>query len=290
MNITARIKQKAIALGFDLVGITTADPLADTQIAHFKSWLTNGSAGQMDYMKRNLEKRTNPARLLKGAKSIICVALNYKPPASTQTEIANFALYEDYHLFIKKRLFELADFINAKTDHPARFKACVDSGPIAERPIAQRAGLGFIGTNHMLINPELGLQILLGELVTDLQLTPDEPAENLCHNCDKCIKACPTAALASDGTFNANKCISYLTIEHKGKIPAQLAAEIGSHLFGCDECIKACPFDKPAPPPAATKTSLACRKLTCDKSQGTVRPISISTSPIRQSIDLGLKG
>lgn len=250
MDITEKIKVKAIQLGFDLVGITTAEPIEQLQIDYFKDWLGRGDNGQMEYMGRNFQKRINPSELLKGAKSVICVALNYKPPeniAVKRVGFANFALYEDYHSFIKNLLFLLAEFMQDLTDERIKFKACVDSAPVAERALAQRAGLGFIGRNHMLINPTLGLQTLLGELITDLPLNPDMPFYQTCKNCDKCIKACPAAALKEDGRFDANSCISYLTIEHHGEIADDLRENIGDSIFGCDRCILACPYDSEAP-------------------------------------------
>ncbi len=250
MDITGKIKAKAIQLGFDIVGITTAEPIEQAQIVYLKDWLKNGYNGQMEYMSRNFQKRINPAELLKGAKSVICVSMNYKPPediAAGKAGFANFALYEDYHPFIKNLLFQLAEFIQNSTDKKIKFKACVDSAPVAERALAQRAGVGFIGKNHMLINPTLGLQTLLGELITDLPLSPDEPFSQTCRNCDKCIKACPAAALREDGIFDANRCISYLTIEHRGEISDELREKISDSKFGCDKCILACPYNNAAP-------------------------------------------
>ena len=255
MNLSRAVKQKAVELGFDLVGITTAEPIDPAQVKYLSSWLKNGRAGRMDYMHKNFEKRINSARLLKNAQSVICVALNYKPPIEPIQQkpdaptgiVANFALYRDYHDFMKERLSRLADFLSESTDTPCRFKCCVDSAPLAERALAARAGLGFIGKNHMLINPRLGLQILLAELLTNINLEPDHPIQQTCSECDKCISACPTGALSPDGGFDANKCISYLTIEYDGDIPADLADRMGAHLFGCDECILACPYNEKAP-------------------------------------------
>ncbi|MHC4545752.1 MAG: tRNA epoxyqueuosine(34) reductase QueG, partial [Planctomycetota bacterium] len=190
------------------------------------------------------------------AQSVICVGLNYTPPKtqkqppeqiSPMGRIANYARYEDYHVFIKKRLGKLVDFIRSAAVMNYEFKICVDSVPLAERALAVRAGLGFIGKNHMLINPKLGPQILLGEIVTSLKLQTDEPIADSCRNCIKCIEACPTGALRTDGQFDANKCISYLTIEHKGPVPADLAEKTGVRLFGCDECVLACPYQQDAP-------------------------------------------
>ncbi|MCK5563916.1 MAG: tRNA epoxyqueuosine(34) reductase QueG [Planctomycetes bacterium] len=249
MNIEGKIKQKAIELGFDLVGITAAAPVSKQHADRLKSWLGEGKSADMKYMRSNFDKRIDPAKLLSGAKSVICVALNYKPkpspkkPAGKFGAVANFAIYEDYHGFMKDRLFALAEFIkDVAGESDVKFKACVDSVPILERAFAQEAGLGFIGKNHMLINPSAGLQLLLGEIVTTLELQADKPCKDGCSDCFKCIRACPTGALSADG-FDANKCISYLTIEH----PSEITAGLGGKLFGCDECTLACPYDSGAP-------------------------------------------
>jgi epoxyqueuosine reductase len=254
MSLAEQIKQKALDLGFDAVGITDASPIDNKQIEFLKNWLDSGCAGQMNYMHQNFEKRTNPAKLLENAKSVIVVALNYKPqkpkhgiPAVPTGKVAAFAQYEDYHLFIKKQLRKLTESITSIAGDGLKFKICVDSAPLAERALAQRAGLGFIGRNHMLINPDLGPQILLGEIITDLEPTHDRPIENDCSNCNKCIAACPTGALTSNGQFDANKCISYLTIEYKNSITPESAEKIGDRLFGCDECTLVCPWHQKAP-------------------------------------------
>ncbi|MHC4336616.1 MAG: epoxyqueuosine reductase [Planctomycetota bacterium] len=237
MSLAEEIKQKALDLGFDLVGITDALPIDDKQAELLAEWLKAGYAGQMSYMHRNFEKRINPAKLLEGAQSVVCVGLNYKPPkAQAKTRevdvpmgrVADYALYEEYHSFIKKRLRKLTEFIISLTGEDVKFKICVDSAPLAERP-------------------KLGPQIFLGEIVTTLSLQTDKPSTADCADCNKCIEACPTGALRKDGQFDANKCISYLTIEHKGEIPADLAGKIGDRLFGCDECVLACPYQQNAP-------------------------------------------
>jgi epoxyqueuosine reductase len=255
MGLAEEIKQKAFQLGFDLAGITDASPLDNEQFKLFTDWLTFGYAGRMDYMQNNLDKRTNPVKLLKNARSIICLGLNYNPPtcrplqddAAPMGTVANYAQYQDYHPFIKKQLRKLTDFIASIASTGFTFRICVDSAPLPERTLAARAGLGFIGKNHMLINPQLGPQILLAEIVTSLKLPPDEPIKTSCSNCNKCLNACPTGALRADGQFDANKCISYLTIEYKDDFPPDLAPKIGDRLFGCDECILACPHHAEAP-------------------------------------------
>ena len=281
--IENKIKQKAKNSGFDLVGITTAEPIDSAHLKHFKKWLTNGRNGKMAWLSKNIEKRFTPALLLPNAQSVICTALNYKP-LTPSGKIASYALYQDYHDFIKQRLFELADFLKNqifknlkpvrdkypnglnKTDrmrkflvkdgcqkmpvsNGLKFKICVDSAPLAERAIAERAGLGFIGKNHLLTNPQLGSFLLLGELITNLPLEPDNPlpSKDYCKDCSRCIDACPGGAISKNRFFDARKCISYLTIEHKGRIPKELKSKINSHLFGCDRCILACPYNKKAP-------------------------------------------
>ncbi|OHB56926.1 MAG: tRNA epoxyqueuosine(34) reductase QueG [Planctomycetes bacterium RBG_13_44_8b] len=243
---TNSIKQEVKNLGFDLVGITSAEPVDSTQIEYFEKWLAAGCYGTMGWLANNIEKRFNPALLLEGAKSVICTALNYKP-SKTSPKIASYALYEDYHNFIKDRLFKLADFLKSISPQDFKFKVCIDSAPLAERALAARAGLGFIGKNHLLTNPRLGSFLLLGELITNLPLEADEPLDkkDFCKGCTKCINACPCGVFGD--FFDARKCISYLTIEHKGEIPQELAVKIRPHLFGCDECILACPYNEKAP-------------------------------------------
>lgn len=260
MDLTEQIKQKALSLGFDLVGVTDASPIDAGHARILYDWLECNCAHQqtgMAYMSRNIDKRLNPVKLLESARSVICVGLNYKPaekpqqPAGTVAcghlgRVADYAQYEDYHPFIKGRLRSLAVFINELVGGGLAFRICVDSAPVAERSLACRAGLGFIGKNHILINPRLGGQILLGEMITNIEMEPDEQVENRCSNCDKCISACPTGALKADGRFDSGSCISYLTIEYKGQISSERAVKIGDHLFGCSECIRACPFQDSA--------------------------------------------
>ena len=256
MSLSQEIKHKAIELGFDLIGITDASPIGTRQVELLSQWLKSGLAGQMSYLHNHLEKRTQPALLLENAQSVICVGLNYKPPIQKPKQpeptvstgkVASYAQYEDYHPFIKERLYKLTELIGAVSGRQHKFKICVDSVPLAERSLAYRAGLGFIGKNHMLINPALGPQIFLGEIITTLKLSTDKPITEKCSNCDKCITACPTHVLTPDGHFDANKCINYLTIEYKGQIPPKLAEKTGDRIFGCNECIIACPYQKNAP-------------------------------------------
>jgi len=256
MSLEQEIKNRALELGFDAVGISDATPIAQADIDRLKLWLAEGRAAGMDYLHRNFEKRVHPAALLDGARSVIVVALNYKPaedeePAAAATgpsgTVAMYARYEDYHDFLRPRLHQLADFVRGRTDDEQRFKVCVDSVPLAERALAMRAGLGFVGTSHMLIHPALGPQIFLGELVTTVELHPDKPSSGSCVGCDRCVRACPTGALGADGRFDANRCLSYQTIEHRGAIAPDLAERMGDRLFGCDQCVLVCPYRHAAP-------------------------------------------
>jgi epoxyqueuosine reductase len=258
MSVTEQIKNKALQLGFDLVGISDAEPLDFEEIEYFNTYLGSGWAGQMGYLHRNFEKRTNPGRLLEGARSVVCVGLCYKPefpegkgvPPTDKPagRIANYALYEDYHSFIKDLLYKLVEFVKTLTGREdLKYKVCVDSVPLAERSIACRAGLGFIGRNHMLINPDLGSQFFLGEIVMDLRLRASRRLKDKCRDCDKCIKACPTGAIGFDGSFDATKCITYLTTEHEGMIPKSIADKVGDRLFGCDECVVSCQYGQKSP-------------------------------------------
>lgn len=251
MDLPQAIKNKALEIGFHAVGFTTADPIDPAQIQALTQWIEQGHAADLKYMQKNLKKRTHPALYLENARSIICVALHYKPPRIPQpkAQVANFALYDDYHPFIKERLLLLADFIQSQL--PAGFswqyKAAADTAPLAERALAQRAGLGFIGKNHMLIHPSLGSQLLLGQLVTTLDLPADQAIQTGgCQNCNLCLRACPTGALSPDGTFLTARCISYLT-QYADDFSG-LQRQVGRRLFGCDTCLLACPYERQAPP------------------------------------------
>ena len=256
MRIEQAIKERALALGFDAVGITDAAPIDAEDSERLKAWLASGRAGQMAYLHRNLEKRVDPGALLEGARSVIVVALNYKLRDEEATgsaadakfgTVAEYARYEDYHDFMRPLLHELAQTVRNLTDDGQRFKVCVDSVPLAERALAVRAGLGFIGKNHMFIHPTLGPQEFLGELVTTAALAADDPVPGVCISCGRCVRMCPTGALEADGQFDARKCISYLTIEHKGTIDPELARKVGSRVFGCDQCVSVCPHRHGAP-------------------------------------------
>ena len=251
MTVEEKIKAKALELGFDAVGITTAKPL-EGEKRYFEKWLAAGNAGQMGYLGRNVEKRFAPVKLMPGARSVIVCGLSYKVPELARPagdghylRISDYALFTDYHVFIKRMLSELAEYVQQVTGS-GKFKVCVDSVPLAERALAARAGVGFIGRNHQLISPRLGGQIFLGEIITAADLKPDALVEQGCGDCRRCLDACPTGALSEAG-FDARKCVSYLTIECREPIPRDLEPGIGNRLFGCDECVLSCPYNQRAP-------------------------------------------
>ncbi len=251
---SADIKQKALALGFDAVRMTDALPVDPVQVDHFARWLSLGYAGAMPYMHRHQAKRLDPTLLHGSTRSILIVGLNYKPAADLPDElpmplgrVAHYAWYPDYHSFIKERLHELLAWIGARSQLPGQAKVCVDSAPVAERALAERAGLGFVGKSHMLIHPTFGPELFLGELFLPLVLDPDAPIQEACGQCTLCVDACPTGALQEDGFFNASRCINTLTIEQKEDIPEALADLMGDRIYGCDQCVKVCPYAKKAP-------------------------------------------
>ncbi len=200
----------------------------------------------MHYLE-DARKRTHPDELSPGAKSVIVIAVNYyREVPETPVDHGKFARYaygRDYHKVIKKLLLQIEQYI-VQEFPGTKCKPCVDSAPIMEKSYAVKAGLGFLGKNTTLITPEFGSYVLLGELLTTLELVPDKPRDGTCGNCTRCIDACPTQALLGPGQMNAVKCISYLTIENKGPIPEELHPSMGTLIFGCDICQEVCPYNK----------------------------------------------
>ena len=246
------VKRKAIGLGFDLVGVAPAG--ASAYRDYFRRWIEAGRAGEMDYLGGRFEERTDPAVFLPGAQSVICVVLNYHVPLERldeeqqcrQGRVARYALGVDYHELIKQRLYDLADWIRA-TVPGARTRCGVDTAPVIEKELAARAGIGWVGKNTCVIHPGLGSWLLLGEVITTVPLPADPPAVDHCGTCTRCIDACPTAAITAPYQLDARRCISYLTIEHRGDVPADLRAGIGDWLYGCDVCQDVCPHNRDAP-------------------------------------------
>jgi epoxyqueuosine reductase len=249
---STQIKQWARQLGFDLVGIAPAEPIPHAD--KFKDFLVKGYHGDMHYLGRHVEKRLDPRLLFPGARSIICTALNYFSESENKRvrhlfgRVARYAWIRDYHEIIKTRLYQLADRIIQESEGVVQWRCFVDTAPLAEKAHAARAGLGWIGKNSLLVNEQLGSWLILGEIVTDLELDYDQPVTDLCGSCDRCLTACPTKALVEPRILDARRCISYLTIESKSPIPDELAPGIGNWIFGCDTCQNACPFNQEPKP------------------------------------------
>ena len=248
-SVSEQIKNQALKIGFSACGITDAEPLFNEK-EHLENWIKFGYNGTMKYMENNFDKRLNPKLLVENTKSIIVVLLNYKPQITIpqeQPQIAKYAYGIDYHFVVKQKLYQLLKYINTEIT-VCNGVAFVDSAPVLERSLAVKAGLGWIGKNSLLINKTYGSMTFIGELFVDIPLYCDtEIEENQCGECQNCIKNCPTEAIKAPKTIDANRCISYLTIEHKGEIPAELKSRFGNRIFGCDDCIDACPFNKNTP-------------------------------------------
>ncbi len=244
-----RVRALARAAGFELFGIATLAPAA-TGDAYLR-WLERGDQAEMGWMERNQSVRLDPRRLLAGAKSALVVGLRYEPLAgsppppadSIWPQVARYARGRDYHRILKERLGRIAKEVEALFPG-ATTKVCVDTAPLLERELAVKAGLGAIGKNSLVLNPEFGSWFLLGELLTSVDLAPDSPLADLCGDCRRCLDACPTGALPEPYRLDARRCLSYWTIEHRGEIAEELRPQVAEHLFGCDICQEACPWNR----------------------------------------------
>lgn len=246
------IKEYARQLGFSLAGITTPDPPAHFDA--YQRWLEAGHHGQMTYLaqERALARRADPRQILPECRSILVLGIPYHNPASvlpskkrpSSGRIAAYAWGEDYHLVLPPRLEAIARFIEEKVGHSIPNRWYTDTGPLLERDLAQRAGLGWIGKNTCLISPQNGSYFLLAEILLGLDLPPDPPfTADHCGACTRCMEACPTQCIRSDRTLDARRCISYLTIENKAEIPVELRPQVGNWVFGCDLCQMVCPWN-----------------------------------------------
>jgi epoxyqueuosine reductase len=257
MTLSAEIKEQAGALGFDLVGVASVEPSAHIDL--FRSWVESGAPGDMGYLSREdaIARRADLKLTLPSLKSAVMVGHDYyqedaadvlEDPA--RAVVARYARGRDYHDVVEKRLLLLHRWIEEHIDRSVVARAYVDTGPILERELAVRAGLGWFGKNTMLINPKRGSYFFLGVLLLDLDLEPDEPfSEDHCGTCRSCLDACPTDALLGrdvDGApvMDARRCISYLTIEHRGSIPVELRPLMGNRVYGCDICQEVCPWNE----------------------------------------------
>lgn len=240
------IKNAALAVGFDACGIAATDFLPK-DAAYLQQWLADGCHGEMHYMANHFGKRTDPRLLVENAKSIVVVLMNYFPQClqpSGAPLVAKYAYGADYHFVVKNKLNELLVQIQQRI--PCEGIAFCDSAPILERRWAQRAGLGWIGKSNLFIHPTLGSYCFIGELLLDIALKSDEPMAERCGQCRKCLDACPTNALSHPYRLDARRCISYLTIEYRGKMEDICNEMLENHLFGCDVCLDACPWNAKA--------------------------------------------
>jgi len=278
----SRLKAQALGLGFDLAGIATLG--RPESAAEFERWIAEDMHGEMDYLERGAALRLDTRLPEAGMRSALVVALDYggRQPAGP---VARYARGDDYHRIMWDRLEELlgwareewardgSRFMGAEARAPLRGRAYVDTGPILERDLAQRAGLGWFGKNTMLINPQRGSFFFIGSLFLDVDLAPDAPFDaDHCGSCTRCLDACPTQAITAPRVVDARKCISYLTIELKGEIPEELRQGVGEHVYGCDVCQEVCPWNvrfsqelaEPAFAPRATLAGNDARQVALD--------------------------
>jgi epoxyqueuosine reductase len=269
------IKAQSYGLGFDLVGIA---PLGRAETAAaFDEWLARGYDGEMSYLARNAEKRRDSRLPVGGATTAIVVAMNYggKEPSGP---VARYARGDDYHDVMLDRLTQLHRWIEQQVGRPVIGKPYVDTGPLLERDLARRAGLGWFGKNTMLINPRLGSFFFLGSLLVDLELKADtEFVTDHCGTCRRCLDACPTGALVEPRVLDATRCISYLTIELKGAIPVELRPQVGELIYGCDICQDVCPWSQKFSQPAS-ESALAARRAVAGKDARTLARELLATS------------
>jgi epoxyqueuosine reductase len=249
---TGSIKEKAASLGFDVCGVAQAEAFPELSV--LQDWLGKGYAGDMAWMARTAERRADVRNVVPGARSVIVTGTLYntdRPYSDTLSpdvaRISRYAWGDDYHDVLKARLDALLDWMRVESDESFDARAYVDTGPVQERVYAQYAGLGWIGKNTCLINPELGSWLFLGEIICTLPLEPDTQGLEQCGSCTRCLEACPTGALVEAGVLDSNRCLSYLTIELRSAIPDEHRRALGTHVYGCDICQEVCPYNRPAP-------------------------------------------
>ena len=257
-ELACDIKRWGNELGFQQIGIT--DTNLESYEKHFHEWLAQKFHGEMDYMQTHGTKRHRPAELVPGTVRVISARMDYLPPDTSMAEVlqqpelgfvSRYALGRDYHKLIRKRLDQLAQKITEKVGQFG-YRAFADSAPVLEKPLAEKAGLGWIGKHTNLLNRHAGSWFFLGELYTDLPLPIDKPVKNHCGTCRACIDICPTQAIIGPYQLDARRCISYLTIELRGSIPVELRPLLGNRIYGCDDCQLTCPWNRFAKPTQET--------------------------------------
>ena len=247
-----RIKDQARALGFDLCGVAACDSFPE--LSFLREWIDQGYAGEMGWLAESVEVRSDARHVLPGARSVIMTGTLYNTDRpysgelpATAGRVSRHAWGDDYHRVLWARHNRLVDWMRDTSPEPFETSALVDLGPVQERVYAQYAGLGWVGKNTCLINPELGSWLFLGEIITTLSLEPDAQGLEQCGTCTKCLEACPSGALVEPGVLDARRCLSYLTIEVRGGIPEPMREAMGTHAYGCDICQEVCPYNRPAP-------------------------------------------
>ena len=257
-QLKEQIRQEALALGFVRAGFASTAPLPHGDV--FMDWLERGMAGSMAYMRREPASRSDPTSLMSGARAAVVVVASYAAaadphPGAGQGIIARYARGRDYHLVLRQRLDLLAGRVSEMVGRPTAARIAVDTSPLLERELAMAAGVGFIGKNAMLITPGVGSYTVLGTLLLPLELPPDPPSSARCGRCTLCLDACPTGAFAEPRVLDSRRCVSYLTIEHRGDVRPGLREKIAPWVFGCDACQEACPYNARA----------ACKGLAMDQ-------------------------
>ena len=241
----ARIfREEAEREGFSRVGIARAEPPPRFDL--FRDWIGAGRHAGMAYLEKTADVRASPENLLPGARSVVCLAAPYRSAplrGEDGSSIARYAAGADYHGSLRKSAIRVAKSVGRRLEEPFGWRVCVDSTPLAERSFAAAAGLGWIGKNGCLIDRELGSWLLLAEIVTDLDLPPDDPVAELCGSCVRCLESCPTGAFLAPGFLDAARCLAYWTIESRGPIPHDIQEALGDRVFGCDVCQEACPWN-----------------------------------------------
>jgi epoxyqueuosine reductase len=246
------IKSRAHELGFDLCGVSSAGDFPE--LTFLSEWLRRGYAGTMTWMHRTAKRRADVRHVVSDARSVIVTGTLYNTDrpyagevAGDRAKISRYAWGDDYHDVIGRRIEALLAWMRETSPEPFEARAYVDTGPVQERVYAQYAGLGWIGKNTCLINPELGSWLFLGEIICTLALEPDTEGLEQCGTCTRCIEACPTGALVEPGVLDSNRCLSYLTIEYRSDMPVEMRRAAGTHIYGCDVCQEVCPYNRPAP-------------------------------------------
>lgn len=294
---TAAIKDKATEMGFSGIAIAKAE-MMDEEARNLETWLNKGYHGEMSYMENHFDKRVDPTKLVPGSKSVISLMYNYysenQDLSQNSPKISMYAYGKDYHKVIKKKLIKFFKWIQDKLG-AIEGRCFVDSAPVLERDWAKRSGLGWVGKNTLLLNRNQGSYFFLCEIILDLELEYDTPTSDYCGTCTKCIDACPTDAISSNGyLMDGSKCISYLTIELKNEIPEEFTGKMDGWMYGCDICQQVCPWNRFSTPHTESKFNPSPDLLAMTKSdwedltEDTFKTI-FEGSPVKRTKYEGLK-